>query len=201
MKRLLTIRLLWASILIGLVSFFGLFILAGNGTFGQMPQFEQLENPNTNLATQIISSDGEILGKYYFNDNRTPITYDELPKNLVDALIATEDERFYSHSGVDWKSTLRAIYYMGERGGASTITQQLARQLFVGVRSRNIFEAIIQKIKEWVLSFELESRYTKNEIIAMYLNIYDFGYNADVIKSAAKIYFDKSKINYTINEK
>ena len=88
MKRLITIRLLWASILIGLVSFFGLFILAGNGTFGEMPQFEQLENPNTNLATQIISSDGEILGKYYFNDNRTPITYDELPKNLVDALLS-----------------------------------------------------------------------------------------------------------------
>ena len=111
MKRLLTIRLLWASILIGLVSFFGLFILAGNGTFGEMPQFEQLENPNTNLATQIISSDGEILGKYYFNDNRTPITYDELPKNLVDALIATEDERFYNHPGIDIRSTLRAIIF------------------------------------------------------------------------------------------
>ena len=89
---------------------------------------------------------------------------------------------------------------MGERGGASTITQQLARQLFVGVRSRNILEAIIQKIKEWVLSFELESRYTKNEIIAMYLNIYDFGYNADGIKSAAKIYFDKSPINLKLDE-
>ena len=112
MKRLLTIRLLWASILIGLVSFFGLFILAGNGTFGEMPQFEQLENPNTNLATQIISSDGEILGKYYFNDNRTPITYDELPKNLVDALIATEDERFYNHPGIDIRSTLRAIIFL-----------------------------------------------------------------------------------------
>ena len=141
MKRLLTIRLLWASILIGLVSFFGLFILAGNGTFGEMPQFEQLENPNTNLATQIISSDGEILGKYYFNDNRTPITYDELPKNIVKALVATEDERYYEHSGIDWSATLRAIYFLGEKGGASTITQQLARQLFVGLRSRNKKEA------------------------------------------------------------
>ena len=165
-----------------------------------MPDLQQLENPKTNLATQIITSDNRIIGKYYFKDNRTPISFEELPQNLIDALIATEDERFYSHSGVDWKSTLRAIYYMGERGGASTITQQLARQLFVGVRSRNILEAIIQKIKEWVLSFELESRYTKNEIIAMYLNIYDFGYNADGIKSAAKIYFDKSPINLKLDE-
>ena len=165
-----------------------------------MPDLQQLENPKTNLATQIITSDNRIIGKYYFKDNRTPISFEELPQNLIDALIATEDERFYSHSGVDWKSTLRAIYYMGERGGASTITQQLARQLFVGVRSRNILEAIIQKIKEWVLSFELESRYTKNEIIAMYLNIYDFGYNADGIKSAAKIYFDKLPINLKLDE-
>ena len=159
MKRLLTIRLLWASILIGLVSFFGLFILAGNGTFGEMPQFEQLENPNTNLATQIISSDGEILGKYYFNDNRTPITYDELPKNLVDALIATEDERFYDHPGIDVRSTLRAIVFLNTRGGSSTISQQLARQLFVGVRSRNIIQAILQKAREWVLAIQIEKRY------------------------------------------
>ena len=125
MKRLLTIRLLWASILIGLVSFFGLFILAGNGTFGEMPQFEQLENPNTNLATQIISSDGEILGKYYFNDNRTPITYDELPKNLVDALIATEDERFYDHPGIDVRSTLRAIVFLIHEVGQVQLANNL----------------------------------------------------------------------------
>ena len=181
MKRLQTIRLLWASILIGLVSFFGLFILAGNGTFGEMPQFEQLENPNTNLATQIISSDGEILGKYYFNDNRTPITYDELPKNLVDALIATEDERFYDHPGIDVRSTLRAIVFLNTRGGSSTISQQLARQLFVGVRSRNIVQAILQKARERVLAIQIEKRYTKNEIIAMYLNIYDFNNTADAV--------------------
>ena len=191
MKRLLIIRLLWASILIGLVSFFGLFILAGNGTFGEMPQFEQLENPNTNLATQIISSDGEILGKYYFNDNRTPITYDELPKNLVDALIATEDERFYDHPGIDVRSTLRAIVFLNTRGGSSTISQQLARQLFVGVRSRNIIQAILQKAREWVLAIQIEKRYTKNEIIAMYLNIYDFNNTADGVRSASKIYFNK----------
>jgi len=199
-KKKIIITLFWLIIIFGLTSFVGVFVLASKGFFGQMPDLQQLENPKTNLATQIITSDNRIIGKYYFKDNRTPISFEELPQNLIDALIATEDERFYSHSGVDWKSTLRAIYYMGERGGASTITQQLARQLFVGVRSRNILEAIIQKIKEWVLSFELESRYTKNEIIAMYLNIYDFGYNADGIKSAAKIYFDKSPINLKLDE-
>ena len=200
MKRLLTIRLLWASILIGLVSFFGLFILAGNGTFGEMPQFEQLENPNTNLATQIISSDGEILGKYYFNDNRTPITYDELPKNLVDALIATEDERFYDHPGIDVRSTLRAIIFLNTRGGSSTISQQLARQLFVGVRSRNIVQAILQKAREWVLAIQIEKRYTKNEIIAMYLNIYDFNNTADGVRSASKIYFNKTPDSLMIED-
>ena len=199
-KKKIIITLFWLILIFGLTSFVGVFVLASKGFFGQMPDLQQLENPKTNLATQIITSDNRIIGKYYFKDNRTPISFEELPQNLIDALIATEDERFYSHSGVDWKSTLRAIYYMGERGGASTITQQLARQLFVGVRSRNILEAIIQKIKEWVLSFELESRYTKNEIIAMYLNIYDFGYNADGIKSAAKIYFDKLPINLKLDE-
>ena len=131
-----------------------------------------------------------ILGKFYFNDNRTPIAFDALPKNLVNALIATEDERFFSHSGIDLKGTLRALAYMGKKGGASTISQQLARQLFVGVRSRNKVEAVLQKFKEWVLAVQLERRYTKKEIIAMYLNIYDFGYSADGVQSAAKIYFN-----------
>ena len=176
----------------GLFSAVGIFLAAAYGLMGPMPPLEQLENPKTNLATQILSSDGEVLGKFYFNDNRTPITYKELPQNIIDALIATEDERYRDHAGIDWRGTLRAIYYLGRKGGASTITQQLARQLFVGVRSRNKKEAVIQKIKEWVLSVQLEQRYTKNEIIAMYLNIYDFGYNADGVRSAAKIFFDTS---------
>ena len=112
MKRSRLIRIYWTLLILGIVSFFSLFILTGNGYFGEMPEFEQLENPNTNLATQIISSDGEILGKYYFNDNRTPINYNELPSNLVDALIATEDERFYSHPGIDIRSTIRAVGFL-----------------------------------------------------------------------------------------
>ena len=130
-----------------------------------MPDFRQLENPNTNLASQIISSDNKVLGKIHFGENRTPIEYNELPNELVDALISTEDERFYSHSGIDFKATLRAIIFLNKRGGASTISQQLARQLFVGVRSKNIFEAITQKVKEWVLAVRLEKQYTKQEII------------------------------------
>ena len=115
MKKRRLIKIYWILLLSGIISFFSLFVLTGNGYFGEMPEFEQLENPNTNLATQIISSDGEILGKYYFNDNRTPITYKELPSNLVNALIATEDERFYSHPGIDVRSTLRAIVFLNKR--------------------------------------------------------------------------------------
>ena len=196
----LVIRIFWSIILISIAAIFYVFFSAANGSFGPMPDLQQLENPKTNLATQIISSDGKTLGKFYYQDNRTPIQFDELPKNIVNALIATEDERFYSHSGIDWKRTISAIIFLGKRGGASTITQQLARQLFVGVRSRNLSEAIIQKIKEWVLSVQLERRYTKNEIIAMYLNVYDFGYNADGIRSAAKIFFNLSPLDLKIEQ-
>jgi len=167
------------------------FLLASWGVFGPMPTFEHLENPNTNLATEIISSDGETLGKYYLDDNRTPVAYEELPENLVNALVATEDARYFQHSGIDARGTLRAFIFLGSKGGASTISQQLARQLFVGVRSRNLFEAVTQKIKEWVIATRLERNYTKEEIISMYLNQYDFHYNADGIRSAARIYFGK----------
>ncbi len=190
----------WSLFALGVVLVTAVFTSAALGLFGPMPDLQQLENPKTNLATQIISSDGEILGKYFFNDNRTPITFEELPQNIVEALIATEDERFYSHSGIDFRGTLRAVAYLGKKGGASTITQQLARQLFVGVRSRNKVEAITQKIKEWVLAVKLEQRYTKKEIIAMYLNIYDFGYQADGVQSAAKIYFNKTPMTLRIEE-
>ena len=190
----------WSLFALGILAITAVFSFAALGFLGPMPDLQQLENPKTNLATQILSSDGEILGKYFFNDNRTPITYEELPQNIVQALIATEDERFYSHSGIDFRGTLRAVAYFGKRGGASTITQQLARQLFVGVRSRNKVEAITQKIKEWVLAVKLERRYTKKEIIAMYLNIYDFGYQADGVQSAAKIYFNKTPMTLSIEE-
>ena len=190
----------WILFFIGIVSVFWLFYSASTGKLGEMPDFRQLENPNTNLASQIISSDNKVLGKIHFGENRTPVEYSDLPKHLIDALIATEDERFYRHSGIDFKATVRAIVYLNKRGGASTISQQLARQLFVGVRSKNIFEAIIQKAKEWVLAVRLERQYTKEEIITMYLNIYDFGYNGDGIKSASSIYFNKELDSLKIEE-
>ena len=165
-----------------------------------MPDLQQLENPRTNLATQIISSDDAILGKYYFDDNRTPIIFDEIPTHTIQALIATEDERFYEHSGIDWRGTLRAFAFLGKRGGASTISQQLARQIFVGVRSRNLLKTVLQKAQEWVIAIQLEKRYTKKEILTMYLNKYDFGYQADGIRSAAKIFFNKTSKELSIEE-
>ena len=194
------IILFWLLFSVGVISMYGLFYLASIGKFGEMPDFRQLENPKTNFASEIISSDNEVLGKYYFNDNRTPIKYEDINTKTVEALIATEDERFYSHPGIDLKATLRAIVFLNTRGGASTISQQLARQLFVGVRSRNIIQAVGQKIKEWVIAVELEKQYTKEEIITMYLNIYDFGYYGDGIKSASNIYFSKEPIDLKIEE-
>ncbi|HET8855243.1 MAG TPA: transglycosylase domain-containing protein, partial [Salinimicrobium sp.] len=176
-----------------------IFLLAGWGVFGPMPTFEELENPETNLATEIFSADGETLGKYY-NENRTPVTYDEIPQNLVNAIVATEDERYYDHAGIDPIGTMRAIFYLGSKGGASTITQQLAKMLFTENVSGNTFERIIQKIKEWVIATRLERQYTKNEIITMYLNKYDFIYQAVGIRSAAKIYFGKEPIDLKVEE-
>ena len=194
------IKWFWILFAAGIMFAVLIFLIASWGWFGDLPTFERLENPQTNLATEIISSDGKTLGKYYLDDNRTPISFEELPKNLVDALVATEDARFYNHSGVDAWGTLRAFVYLGTKGGASTISQQLARQLFVGVRTKNKFEAIQQKIKEWVIATRLERQYTKEEIIAMYFNIYDFGNNADGIRSAAKIYFSKEPKELNIAE-
>ncbi|WP_437395990.1 penicillin-binding protein 1A [Flagellimonas lutimaris] len=185
------IKWFWILFGAGVLSIVLIFLLASWGVFGEMPTFERLENPETNLATEFISSDGETLGKLYLDDNRTWVDYETLPQNLVNALVATEDARYYDHSGIDARGFVRALAYLGTKGGASTISQQLARQLFVGVRSRNLFEAVTQKIKEWVIATRLERNYTKQEIIAMYLNIYDFGYNADGIRSAARIYFGK----------
>ena len=190
----------WIIFFSGIIGLTTMFYAASEGYLGEMPDFRQLENPKTNLATQIISSDNKVLGKFHFGENRIPIQFEDLPKNLVDALISTEDERFYSHSGIDFKATLRAIVFLGKRGGASTISQQLARQLFVGVRSKNIFEALSQKFKEYVIAVRLERQYTKHEIISMYLNIYDFGYNGDGIKSASNIYFDKELDSLNLEE-
>jgi penicillin-binding protein 1A len=175
------------------------FLFASWGLFGSMPSFEDLENPDSNLATEIISADGVILGKY-FEKNRSQLKYSDLPKNLVQALVATEDERFYEHSGIDGRGTLRAIASLGTSGGASTLTQQLAKQLFHGEGSKFLPFRIVQKIKEWIIAIRLERQYTKNEIIAMYCNVYDFGNNSVGVSSAAKTYFSKEPKDLTIDE-
>tara|TARA_R110001592_G_scaffold165564_1_gene400039 strand:+ start:689 stop:2986 length:2298 start_codon:yes stop_codon:yes gene_type:complete len=193
------IKWFWGIIIGGFAFVLLLFLLASWGVFGALPTFEELENPQNNLATEIISFDGKTLGKYAY-ENRTPIKFKDLPKNLVLALIATEDERFYEHSGIDFRGTTRAIIKLGKGGGASTITQQLSKNLFTKRASGNTFKRIAQKLKEWVVSIKLEKQYTKEEIIAMYLNTQGFLFNASGIRSAARIYFGKEPKDLKIEE-
>ena len=188
----------WGIVLGGFTFILLLFLYTAWDPFNALPSFEELENPQTNLATEVISIDGKTIGKYA-TENRTPINFKELPDNLVNALVATEDERFYEHSGIDFKGTARAILKPGS-GGASTITQQLAKNLFTGKASRNIVKRVLQKTKEWVVATKLERQYTKNEIIAMYLNKYDFLNQAVGIRSAARIYFGKEPKELDIEE-
>jgi len=189
----------WGFFIGGIISFFLIFLLTSWGVFGTLPTFEELENPENNLATEIISADGKTLGKYAY-ENRTPVRFKDLPKDLVDALIATEDERFFEHSGIDFKGTARAIVKMGKGGGASTITQQLSKNLFTKRASGNTLKRLQQKLKEWVVSIKLERQYTKKEIIAMYLNTQGFLFNASGIRSAARIYFGKEPNELKIEE-
>ncbi|MEE9361814.1 MAG: transglycosylase domain-containing protein [Cellulophaga sp.] len=193
------IKWFWILFVAGVFSVAFVFLLASWDVFGEMPTFEELENPRTDLASQVISSDGKTLGKYFLNENRTPVSYSELPEHLVKALVATEDERFYTHSGIDVRGTLRAAVYLGTNGGASTITQQLSKLLFTGIRARG-WKRYTQKIKEWVIATRLERQYTKQEIIEMYLNKMDFYFNAVGIRSASRIYFGKEPRELKIEE-
>ena len=180
---------IWGIFLIGFGFIFLLFFLTSLGLFGKLPTFEELENPQNDLASQVISEDGKTIGKY-FKENRTPIKFKELPVNLVNALIATEDVRYFEHAGIDIRGTLRAVAFAGKKGGASTITQQLAKLLF-HERPGNLPERLIQKVQEWIIAVRLEKQYTKEEIIAMYLNKMDFLNHAIGIRSASRIYFGK----------
>ncbi|KAF2335449.1 penicillin-binding protein 1A [Flavobacterium daemonense] len=186
----------FAYTLLGILAFF---LFASWGLFGSMPSFEDLENPDSNLATEIISSDGVVIGKY-FKTNRSQLKYSDLPKSLVEALVATEDARFYEHSGIDGRGTLRAVFSLGTNGGASTLTQQLAKQLFHGEGSKFLPFRIVQKIKEWIIAIRLERQYTKNEILAMYCNVYDFGNYSVGVSSAAQTYFSKDPKDLTMDE-
>lgn len=196
MKYILRFWLIFgAGVLLAVVFFYGI----SAGFFGELPTFEDLENPKSSLATEVISADGVVLGKYYIQ-NRSFTKYEELSPYLIQALIATEDARFERHSGIDIRGLMRAIVFLGSKGGASTITQQLALNLFSGQRASSTPERIMQKFKEWVIAIQLESRYTKPEILAMYLNTVDFGYNSFGIKSAAKTYFNKDVKKLNVQE-
>jgi len=185
---------LWRAV----ISFFALFVLllviTYFGAFGELPSFRDLENPKSNQASEVISADGStVLGTYYIQ-NRSNVTYSQLSPNVVNALIATEDSRFREHSGIDFRRlfTIPILNLIGPKQGGSTITQQLAKNLFSGsVGAHNPFVRLTQKLKEWIIAVRLERRYTKEEIITMYLNTVDFGaYNTFGIKSAAHTYFD-----------
>lgn len=163
-----------------------------------LPDTEELENPNYEIATEFISSDNQVFGKV-FKYNREWLNYEDINPKIIQALIATEDERFFSHSGIDFKGTARAVFFLGKRGGASTLTQQLAKQFFT-VRARSIIPRIWQKLKEWVIAIEFEKRYTKEELLAMYLNKTDFLYDAVGVGAAAKTYFGKNQTDLATEE-
>lgn len=196
------VKLLWqlfgGFIFLLFILFFGISM----GWFGFMPTFEELENSKTNLASEVYSSDGVILGKYYI-ENRSNVNYADLSPNLVNALIATEDIRFYTHSGIDLKAlfrVLKGVVTFSSEGGGSTITQQLAKNLFPRDQNQNKIKLAFTKLKEWVVAIKLERNYSKNEIIAMYLNTVDFGNNSYGIKSAANTYYHKKVAELTVEE-
>ncbi len=197
--------LFWVLYAAAIGAAFALFASIANGSIGYMPPVEQLENPIDKYASQIISSDGKTLGSYaHSKDNRIYVNYEDLSPYLVNALIATEDIRFAQHSGIDLPGLFRAVVKRGilmkkSGGGGSTITQQLAKQLF-SPSADNMMERLFQKPIEWVIAIQLERYYTKEEIINMYLNKFDFLYNAVGIQSASRVYFGKTPKSLTIEE-
>jgi len=194
------VRWMWRLTFAGIIATILLFIIL---SFTDLPSVEQLENPRSELATQIFSEDGKVLGRYY-TENRVPVTYDQLSPNLVNALISTEDKRYYRHSGIDFPALGRVAVktiILGQRssGGASTITQQLAKLLFTGQTGSGI-KRVFQKFREWIIAVRLERRYTKEEIIAMYLNKFNFINGAYGIKAASEIYFDRAPDSLAVHE-
>ncbi len=194
-------RWVWIVTLAGIAGIIMVFV---GLAFTDLPSIEQLENPKSEEASLIYGADGSSIGRYY-TENRVPVTYKDLDPDLVNALIATEDERYYRHSGIDFQALGRVAVktiLLGQEssGGASTITQQLAKQLFTKQVASNKWERVIQKLKEWIISVRLERRYTKEEIIAMYLNKFNFIYAAYGIKAASEIYFDTSQDSLSVPE-
>ncbi len=179
----------WGLFAAGLLVVVLIFWMISKGWLGYLPPLDELQNPKNKYASEIYSADMQVLGSYYRSENRVEVAYSEISPNMINALIATEDVRFYDHPGIDAKGLMRAIVMLGKKGGGSTLTQQLSKQLY-SPTANNIFERALQKPIEWVIAAKLERLYSKEEIITMYLNQFDFLYNAVGIRQAARVYFN-----------
>jgi penicillin-binding protein 1A len=194
------VRIFWRLFFIGLGLFIAILLLANFGVFGKMPSLEELENPTIAQASEVYASDGTLMGKYYLpSGNRSIVKYKEISPNVINALVSTEDKRFYEHSGIDIKGTLRAIFLGGAQGGGSTITQQLALALF-NKRATNPVLRVIQKLKEWIIAVKLERNFTKEEILALYLNAVPYPDNVFGIRNASKTFFQKEPAALNVSE-
>ncbi len=189
----------WGLFIAGLATAFVVIWLITEGVLGYLPPLEELQNPKNSFASEVISADMQSLGRYYRYENRVGVEYTDLSPDLIHALVATEDVRFYEHTGVDFKSMFRAIIKLGRAGGGSTLTQQLAKQLW-SPHANNIIERAMQKPIEWVIATKLERLYSKDEILLMYLNQFDFLYNAVGIQSAAQVYFSTTPMDLKMEE-
>jgi penicillin-binding protein 1A len=194
------VRIFWKIFLVGFLAVVLLIVLVNYGVLGKMPSIQQLENPTIVLATEVFGDDGTLLGRYYKEKgNRSNVQYKDISRHVIDALVATEDERFYNHSGIDGRALARAIFFLGKEGGASTITQQLALNMF-DERSDNILMRALQKLKENIIAVKLERNFTKQEILALYLNTVAFSDNVYGIRNAARTFFSKEPDRLTIPE-
>jgi penicillin-binding protein 1A len=195
MKR--SVKILWRVFLSGLGLFLLMLLCANFGLFGKMPSVEELQNPEADLASEVYTSDGILMGKYYA-ENRSEVKYNEISPNVINALIATEDERFYDHSGIDAQALARVVFTLGTQGGGSTLTQQLAKMM-LGQGHGNVFRRGIDKLKEWIVAVKLERNFTKEEIIALYLNRAPWG-NVYGIRNASRTYFQKEPKDLKVEE-
>ena len=189
----------WLLFAAGVVLIILIFWMITKGWLGYLPPLDELQNPKNKYATEVYSSDMQVLGSYYRTENRVGVQYADISPYMTDALISTEDVRFYKHSGVDSKALFRALIMLGQAGGGSTLTQQLSKQLY-SPKANNIFERALQKPIEWVIAAQLERLYSKEEIITMYLNQFDFLYNAVGIKQAAQVYFNTTPADLTVEQ-
>lgn len=193
-----SVRLLWRAFGMGILLFNLMIILINFGILGYMPSMKELENPSSALSSEVYANDGSLLGRYFVQD-RSNSSFEEISPNVINALLATEDARFYEHSGIDGRALLRVLLFLGKEGGGSTITQQLAKNLFPR-RNPNLITLPFIKLKEWVLAVKLETNLTKNEIITLYLNTVPFGDNVYGIKNSSLTFFSKAPDKLTVDE-